>query len=91
MRYREGEDIRMPSSEEKFDALLQDLYKFAADLHTQGNKKRLMAQQFEANAQRDPSSREFDLAQARLLDYQHQLLHDIGNMVERLIKEYERK
>ncbi len=81
----------MPSYEEKFNALLQDLYKFAADLHTQGNKKRLMAQQFEANAKRDPENREFDLTQARLLDYEHQLLHDIGNMVERLIKEYERK
>ena len=79
----------MPSSEEKFDALMQDLHAFAADLHTQGNKKRLMAQQFEANARRDPSNREFDLSQARLLDYQHQLFHDIGNMVERLIKEYE--
>ena len=81
----------MPSSEEKFSALLQDLHEFAADLHTQGNKKRLMAQQFQANAQRDPSSRDFDLTQARLLDYEHQLLHDIGNMVERLIKQYEGK
>ncbi len=81
----------MPSYEEKFNALLHDLYQFAADLHTQGNKKRLMAQQFEANAKRDPENREFDLTQARLLDYEHQLLHDIGNMVERLIKEYEGK
>ncbi|HLI07030.1 MAG TPA: hypothetical protein VKV40_10735 [Ktedonobacteraceae bacterium] len=80
----------MPSSEEKLNALLQDLHEFAADLRTQGNKKRLMAQQFEANARRDPANRDFDLAQARLLDYEHQLLHDIGNMVERLIKQYER-
>ena len=81
----------MPSSEEKFNALLQDLHELATDLHTQGNKKRLMAQQFEANARRDPASRDFDLTQARLLDYEHQLLHDIGNMVERLIKQYEGK
>jgi hypothetical protein len=79
----------MPSNEEKFNALMQDLHEFAADLHTQGNKKRLMAQQFETNAKRDPANRDFDLSQARLLDYEHQLLHDIGSMVERLIKQYE--
>jgi hypothetical protein len=79
----------MPSSEEKFNALMQDLHDFSADLHTQANKKRLMSQQFEANAKRDAANRDFDLIQARLLDYEHQLLHDIGNMVEKLIKQYE--
>ncbi|HET9919507.1 MAG TPA: hypothetical protein VFQ30_06680 [Ktedonobacteraceae bacterium] len=79
----------MPTGEEKFHALLRDLREFEADLRTQASKKRLLAQQFETNAKKDPSNREFDLTQARMLDYQHQLLNDIGNTVERLIKHHE--
>jgi hypothetical protein len=80
----------MPSSEEKFDALLNDLRELAAYLHGRGDKSLAQSKQFEANAKKDPSNREFDLRQARMLDYQHSLLHEIGNQVDKLIKQYER-
>ena len=80
----------MPTGEEKFDALMKDLQAFELDLRTQASKKRLLSQQFEANAKKDPGNREFDLTQARMLGYQHQLLNDIGNSVEKLIKQHEK-
>ena len=80
----------MPTGEEKFDALMKDLQAFETDLRTQASKKRLLAQQFEANAKKDPANRDFDLTQSRMLDYQHQLLNDIGNIVEKLIKQHEK-
>ena len=81
----------MPTNEEKFAALLADLQELATYLHSRGEKTLALSKQFEENAQRDPSNREFDLRQATMLDYQHHIWHEIGNMVERLIKQYNKK
>ena len=81
----------MPTSEEKFAALLADLQELATYLHSRGEKMLALSKQFEENAQRDPSNREFDLRQATMLDYQHHIWHEIGNMVDRLIKQYSKK
>jgi len=81
----------MPTSEEKFAALLADLQELATYLHNRGEKTLALSKQFEENAQRDPSNREFDLRQATMLDYQHHIWHEIGNIVDRLIKQYNKK
>ncbi len=81
----------MPSGEEKFAALLTDLQELATYLHSRGEKTLALSKQFEENAQRDPSNREFDQRQATMLDYQHHIWHEIGNMVDRLIKQYNKK
>ncbi len=81
----------MPTNEENFAALLADLQELATYLHSRGEKTLALSKQFEENAQRDPSNREFDLRQATMLDYQHHIWHEIGNMVDRLIKQYNKK
>jgi hypothetical protein len=81
----------MPSSDEKLDALLGDLRAMGAFLHGRGEKTRALAQKFAENAQRDPANREYDLSQSRMLDYQHHVWHEIGNMVEKLVKQHEAK
>lgn len=81
----------MPTNEEKFAALLADLQELATYLHSRGEKTLALSRQFEENAQRDSSNREFDLRQATMLDYQHHIWHEIGNMVDRLIKQYSKK
>ena len=74
---------------DKFAALLTDLHELAAYLHSRGDKTLKLSQQFAENAKRDTSNREFDLNQSRMLDYQHTVWHEIGNMVEKLIKQHE--
>ena len=81
----------MPTGEEKFAALLADLQELATYLLSRGDKALALSYQFEENAQRDPSNREFDLRQATMLDYQHHIWHEIGNMVDRLIKQYNKQ
>lgn len=81
----------MPTSDEKLMALLQDLQQLAIYLHGRGDKTLALSKQFEENAKKDPSNREFDLRQATMLDYQHHIWHEIGNMVDKLIKQYESK
>ena len=78
----------MATSDEKLTALLNDLHEMAEYLHGQGEKKLALAKRFEENAQKDPSNQEFDLNQAKMLDYQHYIWHEIGNMVEKLIKQH---
>jgi hypothetical protein len=79
----------MATSEEKFRAVLNDLNELAGYLHERGEKSLKLSRQFEEHAQRDASNREYDLRQATMLDYQHNLWHEIGNMVEKLIKKHE--
>lgn len=79
----------MPGSEEKYEALLHDLHELADYLHERGNKTLHMSKRFEENAQQDPANREFDLNQARMLDYQHHVWHEIGGLVDKLMKRYE--
>ena len=80
----------MPTGEEKLVALLEDLQELASYLHGRGDKTLAMSKQFEENAKRDPSNRDFDLRQATMLDYQHHIWHEIGNMVEKIIKQHEK-
>ncbi|HET8841217.1 MAG TPA: hypothetical protein VFN35_07100 [Ktedonobacteraceae bacterium] len=80
----------MPGTEEKYKALLEDLQQLSTYLHGRGEKTLAMSKKFAENAKRDPSNQEFDLNQARMLDYQHQVWHEIGNMVEKLLKQYEK-
>ena len=81
----------MPTTEENLAALLQDLEGLATYLHGRGDKSLALSKQFEENAKQDSSNREFDLRQATMLDYQHHIWHEIGNMVDKLIKKYEKK
>ena len=79
----------MPTSEEKLIALLHDLCELSTYLHGRGDKSLALSQQFAENAKRDASSREFDLNQSRMLDYQHHVWHEIGNLVDKLMKQYD--
>lgn len=81
----------MPGSEEKLSALLADLQQLSTYLHDQGNKKLALARRFEENARKDPSNRDFDLNQSRMLDYQHSQWHEIGNLVDKLLKQYDKE
>jgi hypothetical protein len=80
----------MAASDEKLMALLADLREMANYLHGQGEKKLALARRFEEDAKKDAANREFDLSQAKMLDYQHYIWHEIGNMVEKLVKQYEK-
>lgn len=82
----------MATSDEKFTALIEDLYQFAAYLHERGEKTLKLSKQFEQHAQseRDAMNRDYDLRQATMLDYQHHIFHEIGNMVEKLIKQHDK-
>ncbi len=79
----------MATTEEKFAALIEDLHQLAAYLHSRGDKTLKLSQQFAENARRDTSNKEYDLRQSTMLDYQHHTWHEIGNMVEKLIKQHE--
>jgi hypothetical protein len=80
----------MLTPEEKLEALLEDLQQLAAYLHERGEKTLTMSKRFEENARNDPANREFDQRQATMLDYQHHVWHEIGNMLEKLLKQYNR-
>ncbi|WP_052891145.1 hypothetical protein [Thermogemmatispora carboxidivorans] len=80
----------MATSEEQLKALIKDLYDLSRYLHGRGERSLKLARQFEEHAQSDPSNREFDLTQARMLDYQHHIWHEIGNLVDRLLRQYDR-
>ena len=80
----------MTTGDEKLSALLNDLRELAGYLHGQGEKKLALARRFEENAKSDASNRDFDLNQAKMLDYQHYIWHEIGNMIDKLVKQYEK-
>lgn len=80
----------MPTSDEKLNALLKDLQELTTYLHGRGEKTLTLSRQFEAHAKVDAANRDFDLNQARMLDYQHNIWNEIGNMVEKIAKQYER-
>ncbi len=79
----------MPGSDEKLAALLRDLHELEVYLHGRGDKTRALSEKFAENAKKDAANREFDLNQSRMLDYQHHVWHEIGNTVDKLIKQYE--
>lgn len=78
----------MASENEKYKALYKDLEELSAHLHKRGERSLQLSKQFSANAQKDASNREFDLNQAKMLDYQHDLFHEIGNLVEKIMKKH---
>ncbi len=80
----------MPTSDEKLAALLKDLQELGTYPHSQGEKKLALSRRFEENARQDASNREYDLNQAKMLDYQHYIWHEIGHMVDKLIKQYDK-
>ncbi len=80
----------MAGNDEQLKALLKDLQELSGYLHSRGDKTKAMARQFEANAQKDASNKDFDLNQARMLDYQHFIWDEIANLVEKLVKQYDR-
>lgn len=80
----------MATSDEKLQALLTDLRELSAYLHGQGEKKLALARRFEEHARSDMVNQEFDLNQAKMLDYQHYIWHEFANLVEKLIKQYEK-
>ena len=79
----------MPTSDEKLQALLNDLRELETYLHGRGDKTKALSLQFAENAQKNPSNREYDLNQSRMLDYQHYIWHEIGNLIDKLIKQYQ--
>ena len=79
----------MPTPEEKLRGLLEDLQQLATYLHGRGEKTLAMSKRFEENARQDSANRDFDLNQSRMLDYQHHVWHEVGNMVEKLLKQYD--
>ncbi len=79
----------MPNNEEKLAALLKDLHELEVYLHGRGEKTLALSQKFAENARKDASNREFDLNQSRMLDYQHHVWHEIGSLIDKLIKQYE--
>ncbi len=78
----EGEPLR---------ALLRDLEELAEYLHGRGQNAYTLAQRFLENARReqDQKTRAFDEQQARMLDYQRYIWHEIAGLVEKLIHKYE--
>jgi hypothetical protein len=79
----------MSTGDEKLASLIKDLHEMSDYLHNRGNKTKALSEQFTANAKKDASNREFDLNQSRMLDYQHHIWHEIGNLVDKLVKQYE--
>lgn len=79
----------MPTNDEKLAGLLRDLQELETYLQGRGERTRTLSLQFSENAKKDVSNREFDLNQARMLDYQHGVWNDIANLVEKLIKKYQ--
>ena len=79
----------MPDNTEKLASLLKDMHELSVYMHGRGDKTHTLSQQFAENAKRDASNKEFDLNQSRMLDYQHSLWHEVGNLVDKLIKQYD--
>lgn len=79
----------MLNEDDKLKALMQDLQELRIYLNERGEKTRILSLKFAENAKRDISNRDFDLNQARMLDYQHGVWNEIGNLIQKLIKKYE--
>lgn len=74
----------------KLSALLRDLNELSAYLHGRGQNAYTLAQRFLENARReqDKQTRAFDEQQAKMLDYQHYIWHEIAGLVEKLVNQY---
>jgi hypothetical protein len=76
---------------ERLRALLRDLGALAEYLHGRGQNAYTLAQRFLENARReqDQQTKTFDEQQARMLDYQRYIWHEIAGLVEKLMSKYE--
>ncbi len=83
-----AEEQKQPAA---LDALLHDLNELANYLHGRGQNAYTLAQRFLDNArhEQDQKIRAFDEQQARMLDYQHYIWHEIAGLVEKLINRYQ--
>ncbi|HEY4383340.1 MAG TPA: hypothetical protein VGN34_02540 [Ktedonobacteraceae bacterium] len=79
----------MPTNEEKLEALLHDMHALEKYLRERGERTRILSLKFAENAKTNPGNREFDLSQSRMLSYQHEVWNEIGNQIEKLLKNYE--
>lgn len=79
----------MSTDKEKLNALLEDLQELEVYLHGRGEKTRILSLKFAENAEKDPSNKDFDLNQSRMLSYQREVWNEIGNLVEKLVKKYD--
>src|SRR5579871_6504541 len=75
---------------ETLGALLRDLGELSNYLHERGQNAYTLAQRFLENARReqDQKTRAFDEQQAKMLDYQHYIWHEIAGLVEKLVNQY---
>lgn len=71
-------------------ALLHDLDELSTYLHGRGQNAYTLAQRFLDNARRekDQQTRAYDEQQAKMLDYQHYIWHEIAGLVEKLNVKY---
>ena len=78
------------AEEQRLAALLRDLHELTDYLHGRGRSTYQLAQRFLENArnERDQKTRTYDENQARMLDYQHYIWHEIAGMVEKLAQRY---
>lgn len=76
---------------EMLRALLRDLEELADYLHGRGQNAYTLAQRFLENArrERDQKTQTFDEQQARMLDYQRYIWHEIAGLVEKLVSKYQ--
>ncbi len=77
-------------AEAKLTALLHDLDELAKYLHGRGQHAYDLAQRFLAHArqEQDQKTKAYDEQQAKMLDYQHYIWHEIAGLVEKLLKLY---
>ncbi len=78
------------AEDERLAALLRDLNELAEYLHGRGRSTYQLAQRFLEHARNEPDqkTRAYDENQAKMLDYQHYLWHEIAGLVEKLIQRY---
>jgi len=77
-------------AEARLRALLHDLDELSTYLHGRGQQSYTLAQRFldHARQEKDQKTREYDEQQAKMLDYQHYIWHEIAGLVEKLSAPY---
>src|SRR5579859_6254948 len=79
------------AEQEALHALLHDLNELSTYLHGRGQNAYDLAQRFLDNSRReqDQKTRAYGEQQAKMLDYQHYIWHEIAGMIEKLVNQYE--
>jgi len=79
----------MLTDKEKLESVLYDLHELEKYLRGRSEKTRALSLKFAENAKKDLANKDFDLNQSRMLDYQHEVWNEIGNLIEKLVKKHE--